>query len=523
MTVFELMATLGLDTSEFDSKLTGAVEDVQELSDKAEDLTNPTLGGTTGSVLNPLIGDADAADQKLSSLKEKAAETNAVMEGVADAVSDVVKAAIEGIVEFAGQSIEAAASTGSELADAFNKSKDDFTLSLDAFKVKVGETMLPVVGWFYDLGDALAGMTHVEKMEYLAQQLQALSEINLERTREQVAGVFDLFETVEKVKPGDLSSYQQGLESQTEYWQDYAETLNSLKEKGVDPAFLGEIADGSAESLEALRTLDTADTEGLTNMLAAYDSMKAAQDAAAESMSSATLAIEENAQAISDAMAGLIVSNAEDWGYTETTAGLIAQKSIDALTEKYPAIESMVNAINAKLAELWGGGENPLGLPGVQGEEGTYKGQAGEGEKKSSYIARIDVQLEEGSEEGLQGEVDSMSLGGEVLMTADPSSGTKLQSYLNGLNLTATVNLIPDGGGLPGFATGLDYVPHDDFVARLHEGEAVLTKLEADRWRRGEGGDEKETIVVNQYITVAKNEDFGAEVRNALEMMRWQG
>lgn len=37
----------------------------------------------------------------------------------------------------------------------------------------------------------------------------------------------------------------------------------------------------------------------------------------------------------------------------------------------------------------------------------------------------------------------------------------------------------------PGFATGLDYVPHDNFTARLHQGEAVLTKLEAEAWRRG--------------------------------------
>lgn len=45
----------------------------------------------------------------------------------------------------------------------------------------------------------------------------------------------------------------------------------------------------------------------------------------------------------------------------------------------------------------------------------------------------------------------------------------------------------PKGGGVgPGFATGLEYVPHNDFVARLHEGEAVLTKAEnAERLRGG--------------------------------------
>ena len=37
-----------------------------------------------------------------------------------------------------------------------------------------------------------------------------------------------------------------------------------------------------------------------------------------------------------------------------------------------------------------------------------------------------------------------------------------------------------------GFASGLDFVPRDDFAARLHYGEAVLTKEEATAWRNGQ-------------------------------------
>lgn len=39
------------------------------------------------------------------------------------------------------------------------------------------------------------------------------------------------------------------------------------------------------------------------------------------------------------------------------------------------------------------------------------------------------------------------------------------------------------------FATGLDYVPYDDFPAYLHRGEAVLTAEEANLWRAISGLD----------------------------------
>lgn len=54
------------------------------------------------------------------------------------------------------------------------------------------------------------------------------------------------------------------------------------------------------------------------------------------------------------------------------------------------------------------------------------------------------------------------------------------------------------GGYGDRFATGLDYVPYNEFPARLHEGEAVLTKLEAENWRNGRGAaDAGEIVTVN--------------------------
>ena len=65
------------------------------------------------------------------------------------------------------------------------------------------------------------------------------------------------------------------------------------------------------------------------------------------------------------------------------------------------------------------------------------------------------------------------------------------------------------GGAGRSFATGLDYVPNDNFRARLHEGEAVLTKAEAADWRRGGS-----VQAIDYY---ALGSAVGSAVREALE------
>jgi phage-related protein len=61
------------------------------------------------------------------------------------------------------------------------------------------------------------------------------------------------------------------------------------------------------------------------------------------------------------------------------------------------------------------------------------------------------------------------------------------------------VNVGVSGSGGKSAASGLDYVPRNNFPAMLHEGEAVLTASEADAWRKGNGG-AGNGVVINQYI-----------------------
>lgn len=137
----------------------------------------------------------------------------------------------------------------------------------------------------------------------------------------------------------------------------------------------------------------------------------------------------------------------------------------------------------------------------------------------------INAVLSDDSEGNLQAAVDGMNLEGEAALYANPKSGGLLQGYLDGLNLTATVTLEASGldmSGIPGHASGLDRVPYDNYLARLHEGEAVLTRAEAAQWRSGEKAG-AQPVTINQYITVDQHEDFEQAVKNAIETLRWQG
>lgn len=53
-------------------------------------------------------------------------------------------------------------------------------------------------------------------------------------------------------------------------------------------------------------------------------------------------------------------------------------------------------------------------------------------------------------------------------------------------NAFATANALYHA--IPGHATGLDFVPYDNYMMRAHYGEAVLTAPEASAWRSGNGG-----------------------------------
>lgn len=96
------------------------------------------------------------------------------------------------------------------------------------------------------------------------------------------------------------------------------------------------------------------------------------------------------------------------------------------------------------------------------------------------------------------------------------------KSLWDGLFGGLNVNVGVSGSGGKSAASGLDYVPRNNFPAMLHEGEAVLTASEAKAWRKGNGGAGNGVTIVQNITAVAQTPVQLASATAAyFEQARW--
>lgn len=113
-------------------------------------------------------------------------------------------------------------------------------------------------------------------------------------------------------------------------------------------------------------------------------------------------------------------------------------------------------------------------------------------EATDSYVEKVgDLDQEAAATEaatntmsGLVAGIDSSTPG--VLAKMDSLASqmkSRLTNSFSGFVLTINANI--KGSNVPGAKSGLDYVPYDDYLVRLHKGEKVLTAEEARAYRAG--------------------------------------
>ncbi|MCD9024312.1 phage tail tape measure protein [Cohnella sp. NL03-T5] len=99
---------------------------------------------------------------------------------------------------------------------------------------------------------------------------------------------------------------------------------------------------------------------------------------------------------------------------------------------------------------------------------------------------------------------------GENLTDSNKNFGEKMSTFFGLDDLSFDKYIHSPFSRAPGFASGLDRVPYDNFPARLHSGETVLTRTEASAYREDQrsGGGKPSVVVTGNTFHVRNDSDI---------------
>jgi len=271
---------------------------------------------------------------------------------------------------------------------------------------------------------------------------------------------------------------------------------------------------------------------------------------------------------------GMVLQQLEDSGYTEidSVAGEFAelipafdQYFTENLDGSWTAIDpASVNAsdiiTSAESALIGLNGERDLLVEGVSDAEAAVGGYRQAIDKALAEITEIDTiqsqvaqSMTAGGEQAASSTADGVEENASEVsdaagdMMEDAAAQNKLSDFmaagaaaasafakgLKSVNMPKLKVSSSVGGtnNIDGsHASGLNYVPYNDYVARLHVGEAVLTASEARAWRSGEGasGGEPAPAYTAPHVTeinldghrIAEIQGYSNSVQIALDNQR---
>lgn len=201
-----------------------------------------------------------------------------------------------------------------------------------------------------------------------------------------------------------------------------------------------------------------------------------------------------------DAVVGIRDVFAEIWGYVQeiidfinpgsngnTPAEMIKQSA--ALTELKPYVSESAEAVEESLVGA---------ASALQSAAGILAG------------TEVNPDLAANAENILQEDLNDMDLTVSVSPSLSGAGSSIGSSVFGGGSAFFRDRVNQALSGLPGHASGLENVPYDNYIARLHKGETVLTAKEASAYRSGEGNTRVEAAVnrlgeiLNQVLSAIK-------------------
>lgn len=351
-----------------------------------------------------------------------------------------------------------------------------------------------------------------------------------------------------------LSQEQVASMNQEDLFAAVIEGLQGMEEGAERTALAQELLGGAAKELGPLLNTSAEDTEAMrqrVHELGGVMSNEAVKAAAAyqDSLQDMQTAfgglkrglMSEFMPSITKVMDGLteIFSGDSDKGIAMISEGV--DELVTTISDKLPEfldlgmsiLDSLIDAIVANLPKLLGTAGELIGkliagiisfLPELirQAPEiikAIIKGLVAAWPEIKSAGGDLVNMLGDGLEAAFWWLVD---LGGQVvdrIVEGISNAWSGLVNWFNGLwnglfggrSVNVDVNGRDNING--SHAGGLDYVPFNGYLAELHEGEAVLTKGEASRWRRGSNGTENERPIVITSQIVLDGKVVGESVK----------
>lgn len=370
-----MFATLSLDTSKFESGATEAITQSGNIEKAINSISTDNIDAEIAALdreiasLDAEIHDLEMAnldddikksnkaistlEKEISNMDKKAKIMENVIQTAVDIGTELITSAVEFLFDFAIDSLDFVAESGSAVGATFKAARDEFNLSVNVMKQKTGEALAPVVMKFYDLAEAMAGVTAQDKVDYMLSTLNNYKFENLENVKETLSGIFSEVDKWDPSKAEEVASVSDvtgNLQSQIQYWNEYNRVLSALKERGVDADIIGEYADGSKESLAKLQNIEKASDDELQALTSTYEELEKARTQAAETISAAQLDVDASVDEMINTIARLATEvSVDEPGQNVFDA---AQGMVNSLSSQYPAISQWVDKINAKIMTL---------------------------------------------------------------------------------------------------------------------------------------------------------------------------
>lgn len=218
-----------------------------------------------------------------------------------------------------------------EEIDKFVSSLEDGSIEAEESATKFGESGEELVTY----SDAVEGA--VDSVSVELEQLSSAYDEAYNKAFESIEGQYSLWDKVENKSKTSVDKINQAMQSQIDYWNDYADNLSNLQGRDIDGLsdVLKNMDDGSEESAAALASMANATDAELQKMVKQYEKLQDAQGKTAKEVAD----LEEGfGQAMTD-MENDLKDSVEKMNMEEE-ARTSAQKTIQAYIN---AIRSGIN------------------------------------------------------------------------------------------------------------------------------------------------------------------------------------